>query len=287
MNPQWLDTKAYPFAAKYFDIDGMRMHYVDEGSGQVILFVHGTPSWSFEFRHLIKDLSQNYRCIALDHIGFGLSDKPANADYSLLAHSKRLEALINHLQVDNIILVAHDFGGPIALRYATLHPEKIVKLILANTWCWSIKEDKAYKQIKLIAGSPLMPFLYRYFNFSAKYILPAAYGEKTRLTKEIHNQFTAPFSKPSERNGTVAFARSLVHDQDLFQEIGNRLTVLQNKPLLLLWGMKDGFVTPRYLERWKTIFPQAEAVTFEDGGHFVLDEKSFACIEALRKFLVD
>ena len=74
MNIDWIDTKEYPFAHKYFEVNGAKMHYIDEGIGEILLFVHGTPSWSFEFRNAIKILSKNFRCIAADHIGFGLSD---------------------------------------------------------------------------------------------------------------------------------------------------------------------------------------------------------------------
>lgn len=285
MNTDWLDTKAYPFAAKYFSVNGVQMHYIDEGAGDVLLFVHGTPSWSFEFRHAITDLSKNFRCIAMDHIGFGLSDKPKDYDYSTQNHAATLEKFISHLNLSKFNLLVHDFGGPIGLHYAVAHPDKIEKLVILNTWCRSITEEPEFKKMKNILGSPLLPFLYRNFNFSAKYILPAAFGERSRLTKETHQQFLKPFSKASERNGTVAFAKSLLHDQDWFESIWKQINVLSQKPALLIWGMKDTFIKEKYLLDFEQVFSNSTTVKYADCGHFVLEEKSIVAAPAIAEFI--
>lgn len=285
MNTNWLNTKEYPFAHNYLTVDGAQLHYIDEGQGDVLLFVHGTPSWSFEFRNVIKYLSKKYRCIALDHIGFGLSDKPAGYDYSIQNHTATLLKLINHLQLNQFTMLVHDFGGIIGLAAAEQIPEKISKLIILNTWCRSIQDEPEYKKMKGILGSPLMPILYRYFNFSAKYILPAAFGERSRLTPEVHQQYLKPFGNASERNGTVAFAKSLLRDQDYYASIGKKLTVLKNKPVLIIWGMKDAFITEKHLVWMLEQFPAAEVVKYEDAGHFVLEEKSVVAGPVMEAFL--
>jgi len=112
---KWLDTKEYPFSSNYLETQWGKIHYLDEGKGETILFVHGTPTWSFLYRNYIKELSKNYRCIALDHLGFGLSDKPKNFPGTPQLHSENLKALIDALQLKDITLVVHDFGGPIGL----------------------------------------------------------------------------------------------------------------------------------------------------------------------------
>ena len=285
MNTNWLNTKEYPFAHNYLSVDGAQLHYIDEGQGEVILFVHGTPSWSFEFRNVIKYLSKKYRCIALDHIGFGLSDKPAGYDYSIQNHTATLLKLINHLQLNQFTMLVHDFGGIIGLAAAEQIPDKISKLIILNTWCRSIQDEPEYKKMKGILGSPLMPFLYRYFNFSAKYILPAAFGERSRLTPEVHQQYLKPFGNAGERNGTVAFAKSLLRDQDYYESIGKMLPVLKNKPVLIIWGMKDAFITEKHLLWMQEQFPTAEVVKYEDAGHFVLEEKSVVAGPVIEAFL--
>lgn len=285
MNTNWLNTKEYPFAHNYITVDGAQLHYIDEGQGEVLLFVHGTPSWSFEFRNVIKYLSKKYRCIALDHIGFGLSDKPAGYDYSIQNHTATLLKLINHLQLNQFTMLVHDFGGIIGLAAAEQIPDKISKLIILNTWCRSIQDEPEYKKMKGILGSPLMPFLYRYFNFSAKYILPAAFGERSRLTPEVHQQYLKPFGNAGERNGTVSFAKSLLRDQDYYESIGKMLPVLKNKPVLIIWGMKDAFITEKHLLWMQEQFPTAEVVKYEDAGHFVLEEKSVVAGPVIEAFL--
>ena len=285
MNTSWLNTKEYPFAHNYLTVVGGQLHYIDEGQGEVLLFVHGTPSWSFEFRNVIKHLSKNYRCIALDHIGFGLSDKPAGYDYSIQNHTATLLKLINHLQLNQFSMLVHDFGGIIGLAAAEQIPDKISKIIILNTWCRSIQDEPEYKKMKGILGSPLMPFLYRYFNFSAKYILPAAFGERSRLTPEVHQQYLKPFGNASERNGTVAFAKSLLRDQQYYESIGKMLSVLKNKPVLIIWGMKDAFITEKHLLWMQEQFPAAEVVKYEDAGHFVLEEKSVVAGPVIEAFL--
>lgn len=134
MAPQWLDRSAYPFQSRYFSVNGHTLHYLDEGQGECILFVHGTPSWSFDFRNVIKALVPAYRCIAIDHIGFGLSDKPTQYDYSALNHSHTLEKFILEKQLTGITLVVHDFGGPIGLHAAMNHADRVTRLIILNLY---------------------------------------------------------------------------------------------------------------------------------------------------------
>ena len=134
MANHWLDKSEYPFNSNYFEINGQKLHYIDEGKGETLLFVHGTPSWSFDYRNVIKKLTENFRCIAIDHIGFGLSDKPEHYDYTTKNHSKTLEKFVIEKQLNNITLVVHDFGGPIGLNFAIQNPEKIKNLVILNSW---------------------------------------------------------------------------------------------------------------------------------------------------------
>ncbi len=285
MNTNWLNTNEYPFKHHYFKVNDTTMHYVDEGEGEVLLFVHGTPSWSFEFRNVIKFLSKKYRCIAIDHIGFGLSEKPAKYDYTVQNHTASLLKLVTHLQLNQFTMLVHDFGGIIGLAAAEQIPEKIKGLVILNTWCRSIQDEPEYKKMKMILGSPLMPLLYRYLNFSAKYILPAAFGERSRLTPEIHQHFLRPFSKVSERNGTIAFAKSLLRDQDYYASVGEKLSILKDNPVLIIWGMKDEFITEKHLLWMQEQFPGSKVVRYDDAGHFVLEEKSVVAGPVIAEFM--
>ncbi|MEO0565125.1 MAG: alpha/beta fold hydrolase, partial [Chloroflexota bacterium] len=215
-NPSWLDTTAYPFTPKTFTAPDGRMSYVDEGEGDVIVMVHGTPTWSFLYRHLIRDLSAGYRVIAPDNLGFGLSEHPDGYSYRPQDQARNLTALIDSLNLPAFTLVVHDFGGPIGLSYAVERPEQIKRLVLLNTWMWSLADDREKVMVGRMLGSPLGGFLYRRFGFSANVILPSAYGDKAKLTPEIHAQYKAPLATPAERESTFAYARALMDSADWY-----------------------------------------------------------------------
>ncbi len=280
----WLNKSEYPFTSHYFPINGQKLHYIDEGKGDTILFVHGTPSWSFDFRNIIKKLKGNFRCIAIDHIGFGLSDKPEYYNYSTQNHSTTLEKFVLEKKLQNITFVVQDFGGPIGLNVAIKHPHLITRLIILNSWLWSSANDPHFIKFSKIIRSPLLPFLYRYLNFSPRFVLPSAYGDK-KPDKSVLKHYTKPFAAISQRNGPLAFAKSLLNDQDWFEQLWNQRLAISNKPTLFIWGMKDPVIIPSYLEKFETGFPNSIAVKLESCGHFPQEEQPEEVIEAILKFL--
>lgn len=282
----WLDTKEYPFQPHYFEINGQKMHYIDEGKGAILLFVHGTPSWSFDFRYQIKALSQHFRCIAIDHIGFGLSDKPENYDYATLNHAQTLPLFIAYLGLTNINLIVHDFGGAIGLHYALHFPENVQKIVVLNSWLWDCSNEPNYQKLKKILKSPLLPFLYKYLNFSSRFLLPQSFYDKKCLTKALHKQYIAPFGKTNERKGTLAFAKSLLNDQTWFGSLWQKIAVLKDKPILFLWGMNDVFVTPDYLETFSAAFTNKRIVKLENCGHFPQEEKKEKVLQEMSDFFL-
>ena len=286
MTNHWLSKSEYPFKANYMEINSQKMHYIDEGIGETLVFVHGTPSWSFDFRHLIKSLKSKFRCIAVDHIGFGLSDKPADYDYSTQNHSHTLQIFIERMQLHSFTLVVHDFGGPIGLNYAISNPQMIKRLVILNCWLWSSQNDPAFLKLKKMIKSPLLPFLYTYFNFSPRYLLPLSFGEK-KLSKSLLTNYTKPFSKRSQRRGPLAFAYSLVNDQQWFETLWNNRKSITDKPTLFVWGMKDAFIQPNHLEKFQNAFDNSTTLKLETCGHFPQEEEPEKVSEAILKFLND
>lgn len=284
MTYHWLDKTEYPFTSNFFEIGEYKLHYIDEGKGETLLFVHGTPSWSFDYRHIIKDLSKSYRCIAIDHIGFGLSDKPAHFDYSTQNHSKTLEKFILDKQLSNITLVVHDFGGPIGLNFAIQYPERVNQLVVLNSWLWSSKTDPEFIKLSKVLKSPLLPFLYRHLNFSPKFILPKSFGDR-KISKKILKQYTKPFADKTQRNGALAFARSLLNDQDWFEQLWNKKQAISAKPTLFIWGLKDPVIRPKYLDKFISGFPNSQTVKLESSGHFLQEEEPEIVIESIRNFM--
>ncbi len=248
------------------------MHYVDEGTGNPIVFVHGTPTWSFVWRQQIKSLSRQYRCIAPDHLGFGLSDKPADYTYSPEVHADNLENLIEHLQLKNITLVVHDFGGPIGLRYALRHPGNVKNLVILNTWMWGLEEEKTMMKISRFMSGSVGRFLYLQGGFSARVLLPQGYNESKHLTKDIRQHYQKPLSTAANRRGTWQFAKALHESNLYFAELWAQHEQLRKIDKLILWGEKDKLLPLRFLDKWQQAFPEAKVIKLK-AGHFLQEEK--------------
>ncbi|MDX5348507.1 MAG: alpha/beta fold hydrolase [Hymenobacteraceae bacterium] len=283
-NKDWLNKTEYPFQEHYLKLDMGKLHYIDKGKGEPIVFVHGTPVWSFVWRKQIKLLSKNFRCIAPDHIGFGLSDKPANWTYTPEAHAQNLEKLIEHLQLTNLTLVVHDFGGPIGLYYALNHPENVKRVVLLNTWMWSLRGEKNIELASKLFSSGFGRFLYKQLNFSAKYILKSAFYDKTKLTPELHKQYKKALANAAERTGTWRLSQELVASGKWFNSLWEKKEVLKQKPCLIVWGKHDPLIPVAFLEKWKQVLPQAKVIELP-AGHFIQEEAPDQLNTALQEFI--
>lgn len=284
LHPTWIDRSAFPFAAHTFHHPEGRMHYVDEGSGPVMLFVHGTPEWSFGFRHLIKAFSPTHHCIVPDHLGFGLSDKPHGANYTVAAHARRLQDLIAHLGLKDITLVVTDFGGGIGLPHALEHPVNVKRLVLYNTWLWDLMPDKRFSGPTAIMKSWLGRFLYLRMGFSVNVMMPNAYADKKKLDKAIHAHYRRALPDAAARAATFACVQEIRNAGPFWQAQWARVDGLRSIPTLLCWGLQDRFFPPDLLERWKQALPHASVVTFPEAGHFVHEEAAEGLIAAMRQF---
>jgi haloalkane dehalogenase len=286
LGPSWLDRDEYPFEQNWIELSpGQRMHYVDEGSGDVLLFLHGTPTWSFEWRHLIRGLSGRYRCIAPDLVGMGLSDRPADFAYSPEAHAAAIAAFVRKLELERFSLVLHDFGGPIGLPLVIDSPERVQSVVLINTWAWSFADDPLMARRARIAGGRMGRFLYRWLNASLKLVMPGAYGDVGKLTPSIHRQYLAVFPDRKSRGQVLwAFARALLGASAYYDGLWQRLGVLRQKPVLIVWGMKDSAFQPPTLERWKQALPDARVVPLEV-GHWPHEEAPDEVRVAIEDFL--
>jgi haloalkane dehalogenase len=285
-NLDWLDRSLYPFASKYLELGDGRIHYVDEGAGSPILMVHGTPTWSFLYRDLIKALSARHRVVAPDHLGFGLSEKPENAAYRPADHARRLTGLIEHLGLEEITLVVHDFGGPIGLAYAIEYPENVTKLILFNTWMWSLNGNWPIERASRLLGGAVGKFLYTRLNFSPRVLIGAAYGDKGKLTPEVHRHYLAPFGPARDRVAPWIFAKELIASGDWYDHLWERRLRIADKPALVLWGMKDPTFQPRDLVRWEQTLTRARMVRLREAGHFVPEEATAEVVSQVQEFLV-
>jgi pimeloyl-ACP methyl ester carboxylesterase len=250
----------------------------------VILMVHGTPTWSFMYRHLIAGLAPHFRCIAPDHIGFGLSERPQPYTLTLADHVRNLEALVEHLGLRDIALMVHDFGGPIGLGYALEHPNNVRALAITNTWLWSFDPASSQYRTLRTMGGPIGRFLYTRMNFSPRTILPAAWGDKSRFSKQIHRQYTAAFPTPASRATTHRFAQLTLESGAWLDQQWAHRDRIAAKPALLAWGLKDPAFGTAFA-RWSDLFPYAKTVLYPEVGHFVPDERGPELVPLMREFL--
>jgi haloalkane dehalogenase len=282
--PSFPDRAQFPFAPHYLDVGPGRLHYVDEGQGPAVLMVHGTPTWSFLYRHLITKLSPDYRCIAVDHLGFGLSDRPRGWGYRPADHAANLTAFIEGLDLRDITLMVHDFGGPIGLAYAVEHPENVARLVLFNTWMWSLEGDPHFERAARLLGGRLGRLLYTRASFSTRVLLRSSWRNKERLSPAVYRQYADAFPSPEDRLPLWTLARELIASSAWFDGLWQRRDRITDKPALLAWGMKDPAFRPSELARWQALLARAVTVPFPDAGHFVQEEAPEAP-ETVRTFL--
>jgi haloalkane dehalogenase len=262
----------YPFAPHYLRTEAGHMHYVDVGAGPPVVLLHGNPTWSFLYRRLIRRLAPTHRCIAPDYIGFGRSDKPIDANYKPAAQAARVEALINRLDLHDVTLVVHDWGGPIGLSYALRHPERVRRIVIANSWLWPLHRDAWIAFFSWWAGSALGRMLITRGNAFARVILPLAFADRTRLSDAAFQQYCAPLATPADRVGSWVLPRALLSATPWLSALWADRHRLDGLPMCVVWGLRDPAFSARHLRRWQTAFPRACIHPLPDVGHYVPEE---------------
>lgn len=269
--------------SRFIDLDGgARVHYVDEGRGPVLLFLHGNPAWLFQWRELIWGLRDSYRCVALDYPGFGLSSAPADFHYTPREQRKIVEDFVNRLDLRDVTLVMHDWGGPIGLGFATSRPQLIQRVILGNTWAWPTPRTVPRGLFSVIAGGPIGEFLQVNFNG----IVHAALAGGS-MPERVRDGYGLPFG-PVGRRGIAAFyPGQITAAAGYMRELAQGLAPLADRPALIVWGTRDPGFPRDDLERFQRAFPQHLTIEYEDADHFVFEDVAKQLIPKIRAFLDD
>ena len=280
----------YPFKSHYLTVGGHRYHYVDEGSGPVLLMVHGNPTWSFYFRELIAALCDRYRVVAVDHIGCGLSDKPPPGVYSYRLQSRidDLRGLIEQLDLEQITLVAHDWGGAIGMGAAVASRERFARFILFNTGAflggrcpWRIR----------VCRIPLLGRLaVQGLNLFARAAVRMAVCRHERMTPAVRAGLLAPYDSWSNRVAVDRFVKDIPlrrghPSYSTLASIEAGLGQFRASPVCLVWGMRDWCFTPQFLDRFLDYFPGAEVHRLSDAGHYVVEDAHERIVPIVEKFL--
>ena len=284
----------YPFQGRFFDRKGTRLHYLDEGQGPAVVMVHGNPTWSFYYRNLVLALRCNHRCIVPDHIGCGLSDKPGleKYDYSLRSRIDDLENLLDHLGVKECSLVVHDWGGMIGMAWAVRHPERIRKLVILNTSAFPLPSTKRLPFALWLGRSTwLGTWLIRRLNLFCR--LAARVGVKRApLARDVRAEYLRPYNSWRNRIAVSKFVQTIPLREsdpgyDIILEVASGLEQLQDKPMLIAWGLRDFVFDRHFLEEWQRRFPNADVMRFDDAGHYILEDAQEEVVGRVRGFLGD
>lgn len=269
----------YSFKNNFYDLDGLKYNYVDEGSGEPLLMLHGNPTWSIYYRNLIDYFKKDYRCIAPDHIGCGFSDKPEPADYEYTFFQRvlDLEKLVKHLDLKNITLVVHDWGGIIGTVFAVRNPERIKRMVIFNTAGFTIpKSKKIPVGIWLCRDTKLGSFLVKNFN-AFSFVASHVGCTDKKMDKATRQAFRAPYDTAKTRIATLKFVQDIPlfpkdKGYDILEETTKNLYKLKDIPKLICWGNKDFVFDHHFLHEWTKHFPDAEVKIFYKAGHYVLED---------------
>jgi haloalkane dehalogenase len=265
--PSWVDDELFPFESRFLGVDGNTVHYVDEGSGPILLMLHGNPVWSFVYRDVIAQLRTRYRCIAPDLPGFGLSTASADYRYSAQEHADLLLAFVDQLDLADVTLVGHNWGGPLGLYAAGHRPGVFTHLILSNTWAWPLNGDPSSELFARGMGNPAGRALIQRFNLLTNYFIPAAHKRRTLSHAEM-THYRAATSTPQRRYPTAVLPGELVKARAFFTDLQEGLAPIRDLPTLILWADTDPIFTAKYLRRMQALFPDASTTVLKGVGHF-------------------
>jgi haloalkane dehalogenase len=278
--PGWVDETMFPFQSRFVGIDGHTVHYIDEGSGPTLLFLHGNPTWSFVYRDVIRSLRDEFRCVAVDYPGFGLSSAAPGYRYLPADQAKVIASFVDTLGLNGATLVAHDWGGPIGLAAVGHRPAVFDALVLTNTWAWPIAAPHV-QILSYVMGGPLGRLLIRQFNLFVNAMIPAGH----RLRKPTGDEMThyqKALASPERRDASAVFPRHITASRAFLAEIEAGLPDLAALPALIIWGTADVAFGNSELRRWERTFTNHHTEIIEGAGHFVQSDAPELFATAIR-----
>jgi pimeloyl-ACP methyl ester carboxylesterase len=287
--PDWL-AREYPFAPQSFATPrGARMSYLDEGprADEAVLMLHGNPTWSYYYRRLVRELSPTMRCIAPDHIGMGLSEKPQDYDYTLATRIDDIAALIASLGLKRVHLVVHDWGGAIGFGFAARHPDRVGRLVILNTAAFASK--RIPRRIALCKAPGIGPLLVRGCNGFA-WPATAMAMHRRALTADERRGYLFPFDSWVNRVAVSEFVQDIpLHPSHrswrTLADAEQGLAQFRDRPALIVWGGRDFCFDDSFLARWRELFPQADVQRIADAGHYVLEDARDEAVSPVVRFL--
>lgn len=280
--PPWLEYEEFPFESRVVAVDGNRVHYVDEGAGPVLLFVHAGPAWSFVFRDVVDRLRHGYRCIALDLPGTGLSEASTDYEPDIEHASAVLATFVDTLAIESVTAVVHDVGGPVALGVAANQPTRFDGFVVVGSFGWPLNEHfPAIARFIRLVDSSVFRFLDAYLNVLVR-LTATRFGVGRRLSKSGRRAFRAPYaSRRRRRNGIAMLASALRHDDYLAAVERTLQSDLAAHPMLLIFGEHDEGREAGFQARWEELFTHARSLVVEGGNHFPMADAPHFVADAI------
>ena len=274
------DAALFPFESKWFDGAGQRIHYVDEGKGRPVVMFHGNPTWSFLYRKVINELKGEFRCIAMDYPGFGLSERPPGYGYTSAEHAHVIGKLVDHLGLDGFIVVGQDWGGPIGMTVALERAPRVAGMVFANTWYWPAQGSLA--TFSVVMSSPPLQWLILNRNSFVNFIMPRSVA--TPMDPEVFKAYQDAQPSPEARRGVAEFPRQIRRARPMLERLaGEAPKALGDKPLELVWAMKDpAFGNAAVLARWQRDFP-SKVTRIAGANHYIQEDAPEAVAAAIRR----
>ena len=283
MRPSWVDDDLFPFESRFVDIDGNTVHYVDEGSGPTLLMLHGNPTWSFLWRDVIRELRDDFRCIALDYPGFGLSTAKPGYRYLPEEHAEVVTEFVDALGLKGVTLVGQDWGGPIGLATVQRRPDVFDRLVLANTWAWPVNGVLHFEAFSRIVGGLPMRVLVRQFNLLVTAFIPTGHRRRKPTAAEL-TQYQRALDTPERRQASAVLPGRILASRAFFAEVEAGLANIAHLPTLIVWGDADIAFRRQERERLEAVFPNHQTVIVEGAGTYVESDAPQEFVAAIRNW---
>ena len=274
------DPTLYPFESRWFDSSAGRMHYIDEGVGTPILFCHGNPTWSFLYRGIVSRLRDRFRCIAVDYLGFGLSEHPEGYGYTIEEHARTTGELIDHLGLDGFVVMGQDWGGPVSLAVATARADRVSGVVLGNTWFWP--PGLTFRLFSRFLSTGLMQRKILNDNFFVERIMPVSSAKKLSELERDHYRLVQP--SPAARRGVALMPKQIVDATPLLERLSREVPEkLGSKPALITWGMQDFGFRPAMIAKMRAALDDVVVLELPRAKHYIQEDAPAEIAEAIAK----